>query len=405
MQAKDSAIRIVAVDDNAIWRRAISEIVSGEPDLTLVGAARDGREAVEMIERENPDVVTLDVEMPGMTGHEVLSELKARKLRPRIIMVSSTTDSGASATIRALALGAVDFVTKPSTSSPRESIKELREQLLPKVRVLFASMRTVRPSTSASSIKMVPATSVGAPTRSTDSGLTSGRRASRDVAGRIGQTAVGSGRSPNDRPTPTARPLAPAGKPRGVVIGVSTGGPAALTRLIPNLPGDFRLPICIVQHMPPKFTKTMAADLNRQSELDVVEAEDGMVVEPGRVLIAPGGRHMTIGNSGGRTIARIDDEDPIEACRPAVEKLFASSAELWGGRQLVVMLTGMGHDGRRGCTRLHELGAPIICQSPESCVVFGMPSHPVAAGQATSILDLDDIAPDLVRRSLRQIAA
>jgi two-component system chemotaxis response regulator CheB len=405
----DKPIRVVSIDDTATWRHIVSHLVGEDAGLEMVGTAVDGVEGVDLIERERPDVVTLDVEMPRMSGHEVLQELRRRGLRPRVIMLSSLTDRGAEATLQALALGAVDFVCKPAANSAVESRKILRDELIPKIRAIAAPPRPIvwkhndvsaasgrfdAAMTTASTVPptAAPATPPAAPTSGTTTRPAATPPARTPVAARV-----------------PAAPAAPAGGYDAVVIGVSTGGPAALSRLIPCLPGDFPRPVLIVQHMPPKFTRTLANDLNRRSELEVVEGEAGMDIIPGRVIIAPGGHHMTVPPSPGPLTVAIDDDPPIEACRPAVEKLFLSAADRWGARTVVVMLTGMGHDGQAGCTRFHELGAPIICQSPDSCVVFGMPRLPVERGQTTAVLDLDDIAPDLVRRvggsAARRLAA
>lgn len=390
MGTPDKPIRIVAVDDTATWRHIVSQLVAEADDLELVATAEDGAEGVEVVERERPDVVTLDVEMPRMTGHEVLRALRERGLRPRVIMLSSLTDRGAKATLEALALGAVDFVCKPSSGSAAESRAILRQELLPKIRALAAPPRPVR-------------------WKHVDVSAAHTRFAAEMRAAELRPPAGPGAPPPATTPDPGAADARPAGAailprpgggpPEAVVIGVSTGGPAALARVIPKLPGDFPRPVLVVQHMPPKFTRTLANDLDRRSELEVVEGEPGMDIVPGRVIIAPGGRHMTVPPAPRPARVAIDDDPPIEACRPAVEKLFASAAARWGGRTLVVMLTGMGQDGQAGCTRFHELGAPILCQSPESCVVFGMPRLPVERGQAAAVLDLEAIAGEIVRRA------
>ncbi len=380
MGTPEKPIRVVAVDDTATWRHIVSQLVGEAEGLELAATAEDGLEGVEVIAREQPDVVTLDVEMPRMTGHEVLKALRERGLRPRVIMLSSLTERGASATLEALALGAVDFVCKPSSGSAAESRAILREELLPKIRALASPPRPIR----------WKHTDVSAARTRFDAEM----RASEH---RPTAAAAGPETAPAAAAAGPARPT--GGPPEAVVVGVSTGGPAALARVIPKLPGDFPRPVLIVQHMPPKFTRTLAADLDRRSELEVVEGEPGMKIVPGRVIIAPGGRHMTVTPRPRPLTVAIDDDPPIEACRPAVEKLFDSAATRWGARTLAVMLTGMGHDGQAGCTRLHELGAPILCQSPESCVVFGMPRLPVERGQATAVLDLEDVAGEIVRRA------
>lgn len=396
MQSADETIRVVVVDDTATWRTVLSRIVRGERDLELIGSAKDGREAVEVIGRLRPDVVTLDVEMPHLNGHEVLAALKDQDVRPRVIMLSSLTDRGTRATMDALALGAVDFICKPKVSSPMEGLDVLRRELLPRIRVQSKPMGTVtwkridvsKPVGAAAPAAATPAP---APTGSPSAAPTSTSTPPKTTA-----PAPAAPKSPKSHVPPAARPS--TSKFDAVVFGVSTGGPQSLQHVIPKLPANFPVPVLLVQHMPPKFTATLAADLDRMSELEVVEGEQGMEIKPGRVIIAPGGRHMTVPPEPAPLTVHIDDDPPVEACRPAVEKLFASAATRWGARQLVVMMTGMGHDGQAGCTRYHELGAPIICQSEESCVVFGMPRLPVERGQADAVVHLDHIADELVQR-------
>ncbi len=351
-------IRVLVVDDSATYRRIVSSALENDPEIEVVGTAANGKIALQKIDRLHPDVVTLDVEMPEMDGLETLAALGKNHPQLRAIMVSSTTERGASATIDALTLGAFDFVTKPASSGSMEaSLALLQEELLPKIKrcVPQKTERLAAP----------------APRRS------------------IPKISA--------EPFPIRREV--------VLIGVSTGGPNALMKLIPALPGDLPTGVLIVQHMPPLFTAQLAARLDSLSELTVKEAQGNELVSPGEVLIAPGGRHMEVDKRGDEIRTRLTDDSPENNCRPAVDPLFRTAAKIYGKKALGVVLTGMGHDGRAGAQALKEQGSLIIAQDEASCVVYGMPRFIVEEGLADRVLSLDDIADEIVQHVSGPFAA
>jgi two-component system chemotaxis response regulator CheB len=337
-------IRVLVVDDSALIRRFICDAIEAAAGIEVVGTAVNGRDALEKIEVLRPDVVTMDIEMPEMSGLETLPELRRRHPRLPVIMFSTLTVAGAQSTLDALALGASDFVTKPSgPGGLAHSSERVRNDLVPRIRAL-------------------------AP----------------------GQTAA-----------PIARPKAPVRPPKRVdcvVIGVSTGGPRALDDVIPMLPADLAVPVLIVQHMPAMFTKMLAERLETRSALQVAEAEQGSSVVRGSVLIAPGGHHMTIERRGTEIIAVHNDDPPEHSCRPSVCVLFRSALHVYGEHLLAVVMTGMGDDGSDAAVAIHESGGQVIVQDEATSVVWGMPGAVVRAGVADRELALAAIAPEIVRR-------
>ena len=335
-------IRVLIVDDSVVIRQLIKRALESDTVLEIVGVAANGSIALAKIAQLNPDVVTLDIEMPDDDGLETLRRIRRDHSEVRVIMFSTLTERGASATLEALALGADDYVTK----SPNDSLGQLRGELVPKVKQFFA--------------------------------IPENREAKSAVA-----------------PSVTT-----ASAPAIVVLGISTGGPAALARLLPHFPADFPLPFLIVQHMPPLFTKLLADRLNETCALSVREAVDGALIEPGAVWIAPGDFHMRVvakGPEGARI--KLDQGPPENSCRPAVDVLFASVAEVFGSKVLAAVLTGMGRDGRRGAALLKAKGASIIAQDEASSVVWGMPGSVVQDGLADVVLPLDEIHREIIARA------
>jgi two-component system, chemotaxis family, protein-glutamate methylesterase/glutaminase len=363
-----SKISVLVVDDSVVIRRLVTNVLSDDADIDVVGTASSGRIALSKIRQLKPDIVTLDVEMPDMNGLEALVEL--RKLYPRlpVIMFSSVTERGAAATLDALSKGANDYVTKPSAvGSVDEAVASVRRQLVPKIKVL----------------------------------------ADWAAAGPRGRSE---GRVVPPAPVPRAAKPAPVAVPRErtspgssrvdvVAIGVSTGGPDALTEVLPRLPGDLPVPILIVQHMPPVFTRLFAERLASRCALAVGEARDGDPVRPGCIYIAPGDYHMTVvrDEDGDLRIAT-GQEAPESWCRPAVNVLFRSVADVYGGNSLAVVLTGMGQDGLLGAQRLHGEGAQIVVQDEPSSIVWGMPGAIANRGLAESIVPLDGVSDEIIRR-------
>ncbi len=346
-------IRVLVVDDAVVVRRMVTDILSADPELEVVGVAANGRLALAKLDQLAPDLVTLDIEMPEMDGLETLVEL--RKLRPRlpVIMFSTLTERGASGTLEALARGASDYVTKPANvGSVTIAQARIREELIPKIKALCGRVSRPKPA-------VVP---------------------------------------PAAPPRVAPRPLIPV-RPEILAIGVSTGGPNALAEVIPALPAAFPLPVVIVQHMPPVFTRFLAERLNSTAALTVREGEDGALVEPGTVWIAPGNFHMVLRADGDRVRLALTQGPPENSCRPAVDPLFRSVAELYGARSLGVVLTGMGHDGMRGAEAIRAAQGQVLAQDEATSVVWGMPGAVVGAGLADRVLPLSQMAAELVQRS------
>jgi two-component system chemotaxis response regulator CheB len=359
-------LRCLVVDDSALYRKIVRDCLEAIPGVEVVGAAVDGRQALERIAALRPDLVTLDLEMPSLDGIGVLRELSALGLSPAAIMVSAFTARGAQATTTALQLGAFDFILKPTTSSLDQSVAQLKRDLTPKLSACMARR-------------------VAAP------------RPTRPAAPPMRMPGPGA---------PLAAPAAtlPLRKPDCVAIGVSTGGPQALTRVLPRLPGNFPAPIVVVQHMPPMFTKSLADDLDRRSALKVMEASHGQPLRAGEVLIAPGGKHMRVAMQGGSPVAHLTDDPPERNCRPAVDYLFRSVAEVFGSRTLAAVLTGMGDDGSLGSKALKQAGATVIVQDEATCIVYGMPKAVFDAGLADAVVPIDRIADTLTGAAMRRMA-
>jgi two-component system chemotaxis response regulator CheB len=353
-------IRILVVDDSIVIRKVLCDALNSDPEIEVAGTASDGRIALAKITQLNPDLVTLDVEMPNMSGLETIAEI--RKLRPKlpIIMFSTLTERGASTTLDALALGASDYVTKPSnTGSLDVTMARIKQDLLPKIKALC------------------------------------GRR----LSDRTGAKP------------PFKRAIAPGLRlPRHtaridiLAIGTSTGGPNALAEVLPAIPLDFPVPIVIVQHMPPLFTRMLAERLNKQSLIGVHEGEAGKTLEPGHAWIAPGDHHMIVERHGTSVQLAINQAPQENSCRPAVDVLFRSVAAVFGPNALVVVLTGMGSDGVLGSRLVREVGGRVYAQDEATSVVWGMPGQTVAAGWADSIYRLQDMAGEINRhvRASRQ---
>ncbi len=356
-------IRVLVVDDAVVVRKLVTDALSEDPDIEVAGVAANGRIALAKIAQVNPDVVTLDIEMPDMDGLETLAEL--RKLYPRlpVIMFSTLTERGARVTLDALALGAADYVTKPSNvGSVGEGMRRIRADLVPKIKSLCVAKVP----------HVLPAAAPGPVRPAAD--------ARRSV-------------------TRPARPGALPSRVDVVVIGVSTGGPNALAEVVPALPRDFSVPVLVVQHMPPIFTRLLGERLDKMCDLAVAEAEEGGVVEAGRVWIAPGDHHMRVRRSGTTVAVRLDQEPPENSCRPAVDVMFRSAVETYGPGVLAVVLTGMGQDGLRGCERIKEAGGAVVVQDKATSVVWGMPGFVAGAGLADSVLPVDRVAGEIMRRT------
>jgi two-component system chemotaxis response regulator CheB len=363
--------RILIVDDSAVMRSLLRSIVHGDPALEVAGTAADGASALSLIETVRPDLLLLDVEMPVMDGLVTLRRLRARGQKMPVIMCSSLTQRGAKVTIEALASGASDYVAKPAGQAGREAASQaLSQDLLPKIHA-FTSQSQMEPPLSQPSQQPFP----------------------------------GPPRPPLILPmAPPHRPQAIVSTPVAVVIGVSTGGPAALDILLPALPANFPLPVLIVQHMPELFTRLFAERLNGRCHLPVREAADGDSVRPGAIYIAKGNWHMEVvpaARPGALHTLRLNQGPMENHCRPAVDVLFRSAAAAWGSGVLAVVLTGMGSDGLIGSRIVREHGGSVLAQDQPTSAVWGMPGAVTNAGLAHRVLPLGAIAPEILRLACR----
>lgn len=342
-------LQILIVDDSALFRTMLQNVIRDLPDCNVCGTASNGEQALDAIAQLTPDVVTLDVEMPGLSGIDVLRELRRRKARCKVIMLSRLTVAGAQITTDALLEGAFDFILKPSGSALQQNRQLLAD-------ALAAQLQAIRQ-----------------------------------------QLAD----SPPTQPLPLNTPRTPthanaATTPALIVIGCSTGGPDALANLIPDLPYNLPVPVIVVQHMPAGFTHSLANRLNEASELSVAEAADGDVLAPGKVFLAKGGLQLKlIRDPSAKVALRLTDDPPENFCRPAIDYTLRSAATLYGPRTIAVILTGMGQDGAAGCRAVHEAGGHIIAQHPEGCTVYGMPRAALRTGTVHEELKLHEIAPKL----------
>lgn len=377
--------RILIVDDAVVVRKVLSEIIDTDPFLEVAGLAFNGKEALEKLPVLKPDIVILDVEMPEVDGLQTLAQI--RKIEPKlpVIMFSTLTRRGASATLDALALGANDYITKPSnTGSLKKAFQQVRLELLPKIRVFCPLQERQLPESRPSSLPPKDTSATKLTPQSTM------RARAKDIQPSTSLT------SPS--PPPAKRKISSfqQGTIDIVAVGVSTGGPNALSHILTQLPANFPVPIVIVQHMPPVFTDLLAQRLNEKCNLSVREAAEETPIKPGEVWIAPGDHHMIVKRSGVNILVSTN-QDPLEnSCRPAVDVLFRSVSEVFGRHTLAVVLTGMGQDGLKSCHLLHDKGAFILTQDQPSSVVWGMPGSVTKAGLANDVLPLDQIGKKLL---------
>ena len=386
-------IRLMLVDDSALIRRLLADVLSGDPMLEVAGQAQNGRVALEKLSAIKPDLVILDVEMPEMDGLQTLAEIRKRQPRLPVIMFSSITERGAIVTLEALALGANDYVTKPSnTGNMATALQRVRDELIPRIKTFCRHL--VAPAPAAQ-----PTPFTRAPAERPPFGQPSPGQSP------FGQSPFGQspfGQSPAFKPDSRASSLPAPPRLRQrvdvVAIGVSTGGPPALAALLPHFPATFPVPIVIVQHMPPIFTRLLAERLANQSALDIAEGAAGESLLPGQVRVAPSGSHMLLERQGGQIRLQLNQNEPENSCRPAVDVLFRSVAEIYRGNTLAVVLTGMGNDGLKGCEAINKAGGQILVQDEASSVVWSMPGFVAKAGLAESQIPLSQLAVEIMRR-------
>jgi two-component system chemotaxis response regulator CheB len=343
------AIKVLVVDDSALIRSLLSEIVRADAELQLVGVAPDAFVARDLIKQHSPDVITLDVEMPRMDGLTFLDKLMKGRPTP-VVMISSLTERGSEATLRALELGAIDFIAKPKLGIA-EGMQAYAEEIRAKLKVA-ARARLLR-------------------------------------------------RNPAAAQRPAERGLPIIGTEKLIAIGASTGGTEAIKDVLLGLPADSP-GVVITQHMPPGFTRSFAARLDRLCRISVCEARDGDRILPGTALLAPGGLHMEVARSGANYVARLSEAPPVNGHRPAVDVMFNSAARCAGRNLIAALLTGMGKDGARGLLEIRESGGYTVAQDEASCVVYGMPREAAEIGAAEEVLPLDEIGPALLAQARRR---
>lgn len=338
-------IQVLIVDDSEVYRLFLREALSKEADIEIVSLASNGRLALPRVNHYKPDIVLLDYDMPEMDGLEAIPEIKRLSPSSRIIMFSAHTTKGARLTLQALQLGADDFITKPAGSLGGSVADDVRTKLLERIRAFAANRQT--------KVDPLPA-----------------------------------------KPTLRAKPPTSAARRyRYCLIGISTGGPPALRKLFKLIPASIRGSILVVQHMPPLFTAQLAESLNEDSQLKILEAKGGEIVQPATVYIAPGGKQMRmVEQTGSAAKIIVTESDPAELCKPSVNILFNSAAEFCAEQSLAVIMTGMGEDGYLGMRNLSQKGAYLMAQSAEDCVIFGMPAKPVRDGIVQEVHTVEGIA-------------
>jgi two-component system chemotaxis response regulator CheB len=362
---RQEPLRVMVVDDYVVIRGMIARWIEAEPDMVVAASLRTGLDAVNQVERVNPDVAVLDIEMPELDGISALPQLLAKKRNLIIIMASTLTRRNAEISFKALSLGASDYIPKPESTREATAAETFRHDLIQKIRHLGAKVRRTASPTLAPSLER--------------------------------------SREPLPRPVPAAPTQITTRAfgiqaPRALLIGSSTGGPQALMTLVADLgPVIDRFPVLITQHMPPTFTTILAEHLARASRRPAHEGIDGEIVKAGQIYLAPGGRHMRVVRHGAEIAIALDDGPPVNYCKPAVDPLFSSAIGVWQAGIMAVVLTGMGSDGMRGGKEIVAAGGSVIAQDEATSVVWGMPGATANAGICAAVLPLNQIAPKLVR--------
>lgn len=362
--ANSNVARVLIVDDSAIIRGLVTRWIEAEPNLKLAGVAVNGRDGVKLAGEAQPDVIILDIEMPEMNGLEALPALLKAAPKARVLMSSTLTRRGAEITMKALTLGAADYITKPETGAAAAA--DFQRDLIAKAIALGRRFQPSSSSAASSGVRLAPPNPSGTP------------------AARPGPSAP-----PSHLRAPMAVDI--------LVIGSSTGGPQALRSLLPELTGKLRQPILIAQHMPAMFTTILAQHLSQATKKDVQEAKDGAPINPGCIYVAPGDFHMRISKRHGAPRIELDQSPPVNFCRPAVDPLFLSACDAYGPNVLAVVLTGMGSDGKRGAETIVAKGGAVLAQDEATSVVWGMPGAVAHANLAYGIHALKDLAPAIAQ--------
>ena len=365
-------LRVMIVDDAIVVRGLFARWIEAEPDMALVASVRNGREAVDQIECIKPDVIILDVDMPELDGISALPQLLAKSPGITVIMASTLTRRNAEISLRALALGATDYIPKPSSQNDVGTMPDFRRDLIEKIRHL--GWRGHRVQAAIAPVDDAPPLAPGSAS------------AAKPVHHYI---------APHN---PIALRPMPAVAPRVLLIGASTGGPQALNKLMAEIgPVIERVPVLITQHMPPTFTAILAEHLGRLAKHPAREAVHGEDIAPGTIYMAPGGRHMSVAQRNNVPVIEITNGAPVNFCKPAVDPLFTSAAAVWGPRTMAVVLTGMGHDGLAGAHDIVNAGGHVMAQDEASSVVWGMPGQVALAGLCSAVLPIGDIGAKLTR--------
>lgn len=356
------ALKVLVVDDSVVYRRVLTEALHTLPDVEVVGGVANGRQVVAKVQELQPDLITLDIEIPGLNGMEVMEALRRAEVEVKVLVVSSLTVNGGQLTLQALENGAFDFITKPAGSNMEQNFRSLCQELGPRLRAVSGRLEIQ---------KILRA------------GLTP-----RHAPAGVEKPIVAAEPAKAARPVPLTR-----SRPDMVVIGVSTGGPNALATIFSRLPGNLGVPILIVQHMPPIFTQLLAANLSAHSAVPVREARHNEEIVANTAYLAPGGRHMRlIPALGGARLLQLSDDPPENCCRPSVDYLFRSVANHFPAKALGVILTGMGEDGAAGVRLLKQGGSKVFAQDEASCVVFGMPKAAIETGMVDCVVPLPAMA-------------
>ncbi|WP_373297904.1 protein-glutamate methylesterase/protein-glutamine glutaminase [Thalassobaculum fulvum] len=378
--------RVMLVDDSAVIRGLFARTLESDPEIEIVASVSDGQMAVSTLEKNlgKIEVIVLDIEMPRMDGLTALPKLIEADRDIAVVMASTLTERNADISLRALALGAKDYIPKPSSTRELSGADAFKRELTAKVKA-FGNNRRTRRGERLPGKRLFSAERRAAPAAS-----------AAPIAARTAAPAAAGG----------AIALRPAGRelPQVIAVGSSTGGPQALFKFLGDLPKTLRLPILLTQHMPPTFTTILAEHIKRSTGWECVEATDGMPVVPGRVHLARGDHHMRVTGTPASAVIKLDQGPPENFCRPAVDPMLRSIVEVWGGRALAVILTGMGHDGQKGCSGLVEAGGTVVAQDEATSVVWGMPGAVARAGLCTAVLPLGDIAAWVQKQTMRRAA-